>query len=186
MQALARVISDRVIRNRFPSGALGQGGKVEEDPAQPLEGLNGEGVPEAAEGRLAGQIVLARGAVGEGLEDGVGTEGVVVVLVRVAGQDAVDAGADPLQGGVLGEVGEPDGPGIDDGISKGRPSNAGAASGRGVVVLALSLAPRTVVWARDSVAPGTTAMATAEATTKGSTARAPFELQNFTHQEDHK
>jgi hypothetical protein len=32
-------------------------------------------------------------------------EGVVVVLVRVAGQDAVDAGSDHLQEGVLGQVG---------------------------------------------------------------------------------
>jgi len=44
-------------------------------------------------------------AVGEELEDGVGAAGGVVVLVRVAGQDAVDAAADHLQEGVLGEVG---------------------------------------------------------------------------------
>jgi hypothetical protein len=39
------------------------------------------------------------------LEDGIGTEGVVAVLVRVAGQDAGDAAADHLQEGVLGQVG---------------------------------------------------------------------------------
>jgi hypothetical protein len=43
------------------------------------------------------------GAVGDELEDGVRAEGVVVVRVLVAGQDAVDAGADHLQEGVLGQ-----------------------------------------------------------------------------------
>src|SRR5262249_28217484 len=39
-----------------------------------------------------GQVVVLGGAVGDQLEDGVVAEGVVVVLVLVAGQDAVDAG----------------------------------------------------------------------------------------------
>jgi hypothetical protein len=47
---------------------------------------------------------LLRRAAGEGLEDGVGTEGVVVVLVRVAGQDAVDPGAGQLREAVLRQV----------------------------------------------------------------------------------
>src|SRR5262249_33149758 len=38
-------------------------------------------------------------------EDGVGAQGVVVILVLVGGQDAVDAAADHLQEGVRGEVG---------------------------------------------------------------------------------
>jgi hypothetical protein len=60
---------------------------------------------EARQGGLAGQVAIAGGAVGHELEDGVAAEGVVVVLVRVAGQDAVDAGPDHLQERVLGEVG---------------------------------------------------------------------------------
>jgi len=43
-------------------------------------------------------------AVGDELEDGVVAEGVVVVLVKVAGQDTLDAAADHLQEGVLGEA----------------------------------------------------------------------------------
>src|SRR5262249_13509314 len=46
-----------------------------------------------------------RGAVGDELEDGVGAEGVVVVLVRVAGEDAVGPGANHLQEGVIDQVG---------------------------------------------------------------------------------
>ena len=74
-------------------------------PALPLEGLNGDGVLEAGQGGLAGQVVVLRGAVGDQLEDGVGAEGVVVVLVLVAGEDAIDPGPDHLQEAVLGQVG---------------------------------------------------------------------------------
>jgi hypothetical protein len=48
--------------------------------------------------------VVLRGTVGEELEDGAGAEGGVVVLVRVAGEDAVDPAADHLQEGVLGQL----------------------------------------------------------------------------------
>jgi hypothetical protein len=58
----------------------------------------------AGQGRLARQVFVAGGAVSEELEDGVRAQGVVVVLVLVAGQNAIDAGADHLQKGVLGEV----------------------------------------------------------------------------------
>jgi hypothetical protein len=80
-------------------------GGVEEDDAEPLERLNRDGVLEARQRGLAGQVVVRRGAAGEELEDGVGAERVVVVLVRVAGQGAVDAGPNHLQDGVLGEGG---------------------------------------------------------------------------------
>jgi hypothetical protein len=53
---------------------------------------------------------------GQELEDGVGAEGVVVVLVFVAGQDAVDAGPDHLQEGVVGEVGVA---GVVEGVGEG-------------------------------------------------------------------
>src|SRR5688572_9347096 len=66
-------------------------------------------------------------------------------------------------------------------------SSAGSRSASAVVeVLASSVAPRTLACAPVSVAPGTTAMATAEATAKGSSARAPFRIQSGTHQEKHK
>jgi hypothetical protein len=54
---------------------------------------------------LAGQVVVLRGSVGHELEDGVVAEGVMVVLVLVAGQDAEDTGPDHLQEGVLRKVG---------------------------------------------------------------------------------
>jgi hypothetical protein len=54
---------------------------------------------------VAGQVTFVGRAIGDQLEHGVATEGVVVVLVLVAGQDTVDTGADHLQERVLGEVG---------------------------------------------------------------------------------
>ena len=39
------------------------------------------------------------------LEEGVVSEGVVVILVGVAGEDTEDAGANHLEGGVVDEVG---------------------------------------------------------------------------------
>ena len=47
----------------------------------------------------------SRRTTGHQLEDGVMAEGIVVVLVLVVGEDAVDAGADHLQDGVRGGVG---------------------------------------------------------------------------------
>src|SRR5262249_20115150 len=51
-----------------------------------------------------GQVTFVGRAIGDELQHGVATERVVVVLVRVAGEDAVDAGPDHLQERVLGEV----------------------------------------------------------------------------------
>jgi hypothetical protein len=73
-------------------------------PLVTLQGRDGDGVLEAGQGGLAGQVVVLGGAVGQELEDGVGAQGVVVILVLVAGQDAVHAGSDHLQERVLGEV----------------------------------------------------------------------------------
>jgi hypothetical protein len=103
--AVGRVI-DRIEVERQVTRRGVEGGDelVNEDIAQPLEGLDADGVFEAGERRLAGQVVPVRGAVGDDLEDGAGAEGVVVVLVLVAGQDAVDAGADHRQEGVLGQL----------------------------------------------------------------------------------
>jgi hypothetical protein len=92
---------------------------VEEHVTQPLQGLDRDGILEAGQGRLAGQVIVFGRAVGHELEDRIGAEGVVVVLVLVAGQDAVDVGANLLQEGVLGEVGVP---GVIEGRAKARVS----------------------------------------------------------------
>src|SRR5262249_43902310 len=89
---------------------------VEEDVTQPLEGGDVDGVLEAGQRGLAGQVVVLGGAGGDELEDGVVAEGVVVVLVKVAGQDAVDAGPDHLQEALLGQVGVA---GVGQGIGEG-------------------------------------------------------------------
>src|SRR5262249_55346783 len=78
---------------------------VEEHVAQPLERLDADGILKAGQRRLAGQVVVFRAAVGDELEDGVGAERVVVVLVLVASEDSVYAGPDHLQEGVRGEMG---------------------------------------------------------------------------------
>jgi hypothetical protein len=89
---------------------------VEEDVAQSLERFDGDGVLEAGQGRLAGQVMILGRAVGDELEDGVGAEGVVVVLVLLAGEDAVDPGPDHLQERMLGEVGVA---GVVEGVREG-------------------------------------------------------------------
>src|SRR6266545_4477325 len=100
-------------KRRQVARRCGEGGDelVEEDITQPLEGLDGDGVLEAREGGLTRQVRVIRGAVGDELEDGIAAQGVVVVLVLVAGEDAVDAAANHLQEGVFGEVGVVEGVG---------------------------------------------------------------------------
>jgi hypothetical protein len=106
LPAVGRVIDGIQVEGQVTRRALEGGDElVEEDVTQPLEGGDGDGLLEAGQGGLAGQFGLVGGAAGEELEDGVGAEGVVVVLVRVAGQDAVDPRADHLQEGVRGEAG---------------------------------------------------------------------------------
>jgi hypothetical protein len=77
---------------------------VEEDVAQQLERQDGDSALEAGQGGMAGQVVLLGRVVGDVIEDGVGAEGVVVVLVRVTGEDTLDPGTDLPSEGVLGEV----------------------------------------------------------------------------------
>ena len=92
LHPVGRVVHGVEIEGQLAGRRLEGGDElVEEDVAQPLEGSDGDGVLEAGQGRLAGQVVILGGAVGEELEDGVGAEGVVVVLILVTGQDAVDA-----------------------------------------------------------------------------------------------
>jgi hypothetical protein len=78
---------------------------VEEHVAQPLQGLDADGVLAAGQRGLAGQVAVLGGAAGDDPADGVDAQGVVVVLVLGPGQDAVDPGPDHLQEGVLGKVG---------------------------------------------------------------------------------
>jgi hypothetical protein len=103
--AVGRVI-DRIQVERQVARRLVEGGDelVKEDVTQPLERLDRDGVLEAGQCRLAGQGVAIGGASGDELEDGVVTEGVVVVLVLVACEDALDAATDHLQEAVLCEV----------------------------------------------------------------------------------
>src|SRR5262249_8973451 len=87
----------------WPGAAPGRGEEgyelVDEGVAQALERLDGDGVLEACQDLLAGQVNVVGGAAGNQPEDGVGAQGVVVVLVLVVGEDAVDAAADHLQEG---------------------------------------------------------------------------------------
>jgi hypothetical protein len=104
--AVRRVVHGVEVEGQVAGRAVEGGDElVEENIAQPLQGRDRDGVLEAGQGRLAGQVAVLGGVVGDELEDGVGAQGVVVVLVRVAGQDAVDAGPDHLHEGVLGEAG---------------------------------------------------------------------------------
>jgi hypothetical protein len=104
--AVRRVI-DGVQFERQVVGRALEGGEelVEEDVTQALEGPDGDGVLEAEQRGLAGQVAILRRAVGDELEDGVGAEGIVVVLVLLACEDALDAGPDHRQEGVLAEAG---------------------------------------------------------------------------------
>ena len=51
---------------------------------------------------LAGEVVVLGQAIGEQLEDGIRPQGVMIVLIFVAGEDAEQATADHLQRGVIG------------------------------------------------------------------------------------
>ena len=111
---------------------------------------------------------------------------VVVAGIVVAG--AIVPGAVEVAGAVVAAavVGATvAGASVDDASPSAGRSLATFASAR-VVGPAASVRPRTLACAPDSVAPGTTAMATAEATAKGSSARAPFRIQSGTYQEEHK
>jgi hypothetical protein len=52
-----------------------------------------------------GSVVSVRGALRDPFEDGVGVQGVIIVLVLVAGKGTVDATADRLQVGAFAGVG---------------------------------------------------------------------------------
>ena len=71
---------------------------VDEHVAQAEQGGDVDLVLEAGQGRLTGQVGVVGRAVGDELEDGIGAQGVVVVLVFVAGEDAEDAACGPSPG----------------------------------------------------------------------------------------
>jgi hypothetical protein len=77
---------------------------IEEHIAETFERLDRDSVLEAGQGRLAGQVAIVGGAVGHQLEDGIGTEGVMVVLVLVSSEDALGARPDHLQERMFGEI----------------------------------------------------------------------------------
>jgi hypothetical protein len=62
-------------------------------------------VLEPGQRRLTGEVCIVGRAAGDELEDRIGAEGVVVVLVRIASEDAEDAGPDHLRERVGDEVG---------------------------------------------------------------------------------
>jgi len=101
----------RVIDSVQVQGQLGRGrGKgsdklVDQDIAQPLQGGNVDGVLEAGQGGLAGQVGVRGGAIGEEFEDGIGAEDVMVVLVFITGQNAVQTGAHHAEEGMLNQLG---------------------------------------------------------------------------------
>ena len=80
---------------------------VDQDVPQPPEVADRDGVLEPREGRLAGQVGIIGQPIGDELEDGVRPERVVVILVLVIGQDAVDPLPDHGQQRVPGESGVP-------------------------------------------------------------------------------
>ena len=78
---------------------------VDEHVAESEQGRDVDPVLEPGQRRLAGEIRVGGRAAGDELEDGVGAQGVVVVLVRVAGEDAEDAGPDHFGEGMVDAVG---------------------------------------------------------------------------------
>ena len=77
--------------------------QIDQHVAQPPQVGDRDGVLEPREGGLAGEVGVVGESVGEELEDGVRPQGVVVVLVLVIGEDAVDPLADHAQERLPGE-----------------------------------------------------------------------------------
>jgi len=123
---------------------------------------------------------LRRGVVR--VEDGAPAGAVVVVSALAVFAVSDSIGADGA-GGVVAVDGAPLDE-VDAAPSAGSPSASDKpAAGP---ALAVWVIPRTATCDRVSEAPGTIAMATAEATTKGRSARTPLRLLTATHQEQHK
>ena len=74
---------------------------IDEDVAESEQGRNVDLVLEAGQRRLTGQVGVVGRAIGDEFEDRIGAEGVVVVLVFVAGEDAEDTHADHVEEGVF-------------------------------------------------------------------------------------
>ena len=118
---------------------------------------------------------------GPGVEDGA-----AVVAGVVVSASAVVAVSVSIGGAVAGGVAAVDGALVDevtDATSAGRPSASDEAAED--AALAVWVTPRTEICDRVSDAPGTIAMATAEASTKGRRTRTPLRLLTGTHQEQH-
>jgi len=77
---------------------------VNKEVMQPPEGGNIDGILETRERRLTGQVIVLWLSPSGDLENGVAPEGVVVVAVFVASQDAEDTLANHLGKGVLGLI----------------------------------------------------------------------------------
>jgi hypothetical protein len=79
--------------------------EIDQDIAQPPEIGDRDRVLEPREGRLAGEVGILGKPIGDELEDGIGPQGVVIVLVFVIGEDAIDPLSHHAQQGLLGEEG---------------------------------------------------------------------------------
>ena len=86
------------VEGQMPRGSGERGDElVDEDILQSPQGTDVDGVLEAGQGGLAGQFPAFGRTAGEEFEERIVAEHVVVVLVGIVGQDAVDPHADHLQ-----------------------------------------------------------------------------------------
>jgi hypothetical protein len=94
-------VEEQVARRRGERGEE----LVDQGVAQAFQRGDVDGVLKARQGGLAGQVGVGGQAAGNEFEDGFGAQGVVVVLIFVAGEDAVEAGTEHFEDGVLDEPG---------------------------------------------------------------------------------
>ena len=78
---------------------------IDQNVSQPPQVGDRDGVLEPRQSGLTGQIGIIGQAVGDHLEDGIGSQSIVVVLVLVVGEDAVDPLPHHAQQGLLRKVG---------------------------------------------------------------------------------
>jgi hypothetical protein len=101
--AVARIVGGIDVENqlRWPGAALDPGELLRQQPVDLSHLAGGDGVLQAAERRLAGQVFLQRLARG-GLQDGIAAQTGVIVAVLVAGDQAEQTLAEQLRQVVLG------------------------------------------------------------------------------------
>ncbi len=104
--AMRRIVEGIEIEREVRGGRLERlEEQVDQDIPEPPQVRNREGVLEAGQGRLTGQVGKLRETIGDHLEDRIRAEGIVVVLVLVVGEDAVDPLPHHAQEGLFHKVG---------------------------------------------------------------------------------